>query len=77
MNIDEDLQRLPTHDISTGAATRIRARSLAALHDNLRRLTPLERVAEWYGARLEPALALGVGVTYVVWSLRATVLLFH
>jgi hypothetical protein len=86
MNLDDDLKRLPAHDVPPEVAAQIRDRALETLlqqpllQQPPQRHSPGSRAAFWRTRLqeiLEPALLLGLGALFVLRTFQHTLRLFQ
>jgi hypothetical protein len=80
MNSEDDLLRsLPSHDVAPRAADEIRRRAHVLLRQQEQRLK--HPAAVWwttcYHRVVEPALLIGLGLSYLAWTVQETVALAH
>ena len=78
-DVSDALPSLPVYDVGAGAAGRIRRGALAALErDAWRAAHPAaSRLALWYRHALEPAVLIGLALSYVAWSVAGTLAMLH
>ena len=79
MNDDSLLRSLPERDVEPRVAERIRRRAHVILREEQRGLSH-RRGAFWsscYHRFVEPAVLIGLGLTYLAWTVHDTVALFQ
>jgi hypothetical protein len=76
MNRPEDpLSSLRTHDMDARAAERLlrRMRAVARVEDRRRTHPRSAWLSLWYHRAVEPALLVGLGFVYLVWTVHGTI----
>jgi hypothetical protein len=76
---DDPLSELSIHDVDARVAERLRRRMRAvARREELRHTHPRSAwVSLWYYRAVEPALLVGLGLGYLIWTVHGTLALFH
>jgi hypothetical protein len=74
MQPDDDLARLPAHDVDPIAAERLRRRAGRVLAEE-RRLAERPVARAW--RLIEPALYVGAAATYLLWALQSAAALYR
>jgi hypothetical protein len=78
MRTDEDrLENLPTYDVDSRVAARIRARAEAVLSSEAARAAPAGALSEWFYRVVEPTALIGLGVAQLFWTVHDTFALFR
>jgi len=80
MNSEDDLLRgLPCYDVAPAVADEIQRRAHVLLRRQEQRLKHPAAVwwATCYHRVVEPALLIGLGLSYLVWTVQETVALAH
>jgi len=76
MTIEEHLQKLPEHDLDAAGAERVRQRVQVALSVRRPQLGHSQGWS-WYHRLVEPAVLIGMGLSYLLWTVHDTVALFR